>query len=189
MVESTSTLPQRERILASAVEVLQGEGPAALTVRRVAAGAACSTTGVYTYFGGKEGLVDALFVEGFTSFDAALAGADHDLAALGRAYRRWALDHSTSYLVMFGRAVPDFEPSDEAMATAARSFDRLVEVVARDHPGTDDAAARRRAFHLWAAVHGYVMLELQGMCPPGLDDIEHLFGLGLDRVIAELSSP
>ncbi|MEO1060894.1 MAG: TetR/AcrR family transcriptional regulator [Actinomycetota bacterium] len=185
MPEPTSTLDQRDRILTSAVQVLQDEGAGALTVRRVAAGADCSTTGVYTYFGGKEGLVDALFVEGFTSFDAALDEVGHDLVELGRTYRRWALDHSTYYLVMFGRAVPDFEPSDQAMATAARSFERLVDAVARAHPTADDATARQRAFHLWATVHGYVMLELQGMSPPGLEDIEHLFALGLGRVTDE----
>ena len=47
---------------------------AALTVRNVAAAAGCSTTGVYTYFGGKDGLVDAIFVDGFEKFDAALDG-------------------------------------------------------------------------------------------------------------------
>ncbi len=184
MAETASTLEQRDRILASAVEVLQQEGAPALTVRRVAAGAGCSTTGVYTWFGGKEGLVDALFVEGFTSFDHALVEAGSDLVDLGRAYRRWALDHPTSYLVMFGRAVPDYEPSEEAMLTAGRSFDRLVDAVGEAHPSSDPAAARRRAFHLWATVHGYVMLELQGMAPPDVGEAEQLFALGLGQVAA-----
>lgn len=186
MVETTSTPDQRDRILASAVAVLDEEGASALTVRRVAAGAGCSTTGVYTYFGGKDGLVDALFIEGFTSFDAAIVAAGHALRELGIAYRRWALDHPTYYLVMFGGAVPDYEPSDEAMVTAGRSFDRLVDAVARAHPSTDAAPTRQRAYHLWATMHGYVMLELQGMTPPDLDVVEDLFALGVDQVVGSL---
>ena len=49
--------------------VLQRDGAAALTVRNITAEAGCSTTGIYTYFGGKHGLVEAIFVEGFESFD------------------------------------------------------------------------------------------------------------------------
>ena len=33
-------------------------------MRAVAKGAGCSTTGVYTWFGGKQGLVEAIFVDG-----------------------------------------------------------------------------------------------------------------------------
>lgn len=154
----------RAALVAAALAVLRAGGPAALTVRSITQQAGCSTTGVYTYFGGKHGLVEAIFVDGFDSFDAAVrpgleAG---DLAAAGRAYRRWALDHRTQYMVMFGRAVPDYEPSDAARARASASFTRLVEGVQRAVPG-DDADAR--AFHLFATVHGYVMLEMAGMTP------------------------
>ena len=188
MPETTSTPDPRARILASALSVLQDEGAAALTVRRVAAGAGCSTTGVYTYFGGKDGLVDALFVEGFQSFDEALVAAGHDLVDLGAAYRRWALDHPTHYLVMFGRAVPDYVPSPDALHTAAPSFERRVDAVGRDRPDVALDEVRRRAFHLWATVHGYVMLDLQGMSPPGGDGAEALFAFGLAQVTGRVSS-
>ena len=90
---------------------------AALTVRNVASEAGCSTTGIYTYFGGKNGLVEAIFVEGFESFDAATAPFMEvdDLAGGCRAYREWALANPTQYMVMFGRAVPDFVPSGDTL--------------------------------------------------------------------------
>lgn len=159
----------RERLIRAALTVLQRGGAAALTVRNITAEAGCSTTGVYTYFGGKSGLVEAIFVEGFEGFDEAVGPAliDGDLTAAGIAYRRWALDHPTQYMVMFGRAVPEFEPSPAALARAAASFAQLTGGVATalrtDH-------AEDHAYHLFATVHGYVMLEMSGMGPH--DDAE-----------------
>lgn len=181
MVAAPSTPDQRAAILDAALRVLRDEGPAALTVRRIAAGAGCSTTGVYTWFGGKDGLVDALFVAGFEAFDAALDAAGGGLAAQGRAYRRWALSAPTSYLLMFGEAVPGHVQSDEAKARAEASFDRLVERVGDEVGGSD---AREQAFHLWAVIHGYVMLELQSMAPPDLDDAETRFERGLRLAVS-----
>ena len=94
--------------------MLQRDGAAALTVRNITAEAGCSTTGIYTYFGGKHGLVEAIFVEGFESFDRARprrCSRPTTCRRAGRAYREWALANPTQYMVMFGRAVPDFVPS------------------------------------------------------------------------------
>jgi AcrR family transcriptional regulator len=181
MTEARSTPDQRQAILDAALGVLRDDGPAALTVRRVAQGAGCSTTGVYTWFGGKDGLVDALYVAGFEAFDAALDEAGDGLLEQGRAYRRWALSAPTSYLVMFGAAVPGHEPSDEAQARATASFDRLVERVGHELRGPEP---RDRAFHLWAVIHGYVMLELQSMAPPDLVDADARFERGLRLAVA-----
>src|SRR4051812_15889204 len=82
----------RAAILAAALRILQHEGAGALTVRSVASGAGCSTTGVYTWFGGKNGLVEAIFVDGFQRFGAALA---HAVAAVDDAGRLVAL--ATTY--------------------------------------------------------------------------------------------
>ncbi len=152
----------RARLVEAALTILRRDGAAALTVRNITAAAGCSTTGIYTYFGGKHGVVEAIFVEGFDSFDRAVADglADGDLHGSGIAYRGWALEHPTQYMVMFGRAVPDYEPSPAAHARSLESFFRLVDAVGRFRPGGDPA---ERAYHYWATLHGYVMLELAGM--------------------------
>jgi AcrR family transcriptional regulator len=152
----------RARLVDAALAILQREGASGLTVRNITQVAGCSTTGVYTYFGGKHGVVEAIFVEGFDSFDRAVAVgfADQNLRGSGLAYRRWALANPTQYMVMFGRAVPDYEPSPEAHGRSLESFFRLVAVVDSLRPGAD---AAERAYHYWATLHGYVMLELAGM--------------------------
>ena len=176
---------RRDGILAAAIEVLQHRGAAALTVRNVAHGAGCSTTGVYTYFGGKNGLVDAMFIDGFESFDRALRAAADDLREAGRAYRRWAIEHPTQYLVMFGSAVPDYVPSDAALRRALESYEILVGFAAHaSPPDSSDEANHALAFHVWATVHGYVMLELQGMPPPLLTSAEDAYDQGLDHLLA-----
>ena len=151
-----------EVLVRAALTVLQRDGASGLTVRSITAEAGCSTTGVYTYFGGKNGLVEAIFVEGFESFDRAVgpALAAGDLPGAGDAYRAWALANRIQYMVMFGRAVPDFVPSPDALRRATASFAALAESVARTAPGDDSA---ERAFHVFATMHGYVMLELAGM--------------------------
>ena len=55
----------RRTLLDAASRLLVAEGPQALTMRRVAAAVGCSTTVLYTAFGSKDGLADALFLEGF----------------------------------------------------------------------------------------------------------------------------
>lgn len=175
----------RTILLESALTVLQNDGAAALTVRNIAEKAGCSTTGIYTHFGGKNGLVEAIYIDGFESFDQALSEplADGDLEEAGMVYRRWALENRTHYLVMFGRAVPDFQPSDKAQARALQSFVRLRDVVADG--GVDDPD--RAAYHLYANVHGHVMLELVDMRP--IDSIEpvELYRSGLVRMLSLLA--
>ena len=167
----------RQVLLDAALRVLERDGAAGLTVRAMTQEAGCSTTGVYTYFGGKHGVIEAIYLDGFDSFDRALATPlhDRDLLEAGRAYRRWALANPTHYLVMFGRAVPDFVPSEAAMARASTSFQALVDTV--DSFGVADAF--ERAYNLYATVHGHVMLELVGMGPADRDALDTLYEVGL----------
>jgi AcrR family transcriptional regulator len=164
----------RNALVTSALRLLQRDGATALTVRNITAEAGCSTTGVYTYFGGKQGLIDQIFVAGFESFDEATGPAlrSDDLFAAGWAYRQWALANPTQYMVMFGRAVPDYAPSEAARWRALQSFFDLAEAVGRVRPGPDHAD---RAFHLFATLHGYVMLELAGMASETIEQSDALF--------------
>src|SRR3954470_17145701 len=88
----------RRALLDTASRLLVKEGPAALTMRRLAAAAGCSTTVLYTTFGGKDGIAEALYREAFVRFAKRLAAvpASKDpigrLLALGQAYRENALD-------------------------------------------------------------------------------------------------
>lgn len=187
-VQSTpvvSNPDMRQTLLEAALHVLQTHGAAALTVRNITERAGCSTTGIYTYFGGKNGLVEAIFLDGFQSFDAALTPhyESGNLIESGRAYRHWALHNPMHYLVMFGRAVPDFQPSEAAGARAGASFRALVDAVASAGAGSNEPESIAAAYHLYATVHGYVMLELVGMGPAEADRLDELYENGMRRAL------
>lgn len=166
----------RADILAAALAILRDVGHSSLTVRHVAARAGCSTIGLYTWFGGKDGLVDAILLDGFQRFADALARARPRKSPLGPllgqavAYRRWALDNRTSYEVMFMGAVPGHVASEEIQVVGLLAYDLLRnEVVAAQERGEiheDDADSVAMA--MWGLVHGLVSLEIARAEPKGL---------------------
>ncbi len=121
----------------AAADLLASEGPEALTVRRIAATAGCSTMGLYSRFGGKDGVVERLWLDGFSRLRAAVEALPvtddplDDLEQIGVTYRRWALDNATTYGIMFSRSVPDFAPSAEAMEVSIGTFAIVVDAVRR----------------------------------------------------------
>ena len=179
-------------ILRAASDLLAAEGPGALSVRRIAAAAGCSTMGLYSRFGGKDGVVDELFAEGFDHLRASMEdlpttqSALADFRACAQQYRRTALEFSTHYMVMFGGAVPGFEPSPENHLVAKESFDHLVSSVQRCIDADDfEGDPSRIAEIVWGAMHGMVMLELIGIDPRGDDPVTRYEAM-LDVLIAGL---
>ena len=161
----------------AAGELLVTEGPEALSVRRLGERVGASSQAVYTLFGGKPGLAEALYREGFrrlaAAFDAAPQHDDH-IAYLGElmgAYRQMARRHPAYYVVMFGRAIPGFAPSPDAKAAAWSTFATLVTVLERGAAAGTIAPqdTEQTAQILWGVAHGLVALELAGQLPDGPD--------------------
>ncbi|HUP76195.1 MAG TPA: TetR/AcrR family transcriptional regulator [Acidimicrobiales bacterium] len=171
---------QGQALLDAASGLLASEGASALTVRRIAADAGCSTMGVYSRFGNKDGVVDHLYMEGFRRLTDAIDGVGdsgnplEDMHRCGLAYRRNALENATYYLVMFARAVPGFAPSDEARVVSQTSFHRLVERVRKCQEAGQyvEGSPAAMAEVIWGSMHGHVMLELVGMRATGDDPAE-----------------
>ena len=59
-------------LLAAAHRLLAEDGPEALTVRRIAGEAGMSTMNVYSRFGGKDGVIDELYADGYRRLVAAI---------------------------------------------------------------------------------------------------------------------
>jgi len=167
----TPSAEVRSALLEAAGRILEAEGADGLSVRRIAAEAHVAPMGVYNHFDGKHGIVEALWTEGFERLRAMIdtsVGADDAgealVSILGR-YRTLALAHPMSYRLMFLGAVPGFEPSVEAAWTAALSFEALVAAVRRAMEAGAVAGGDpvQVAQVVWAAVHGWVSLELDGL--------------------------
>ena len=159
----------RRLVLDAASRLLEAEGPDALTMRRIAGEVGCSTSVLYTMFGGKAGVAEGLWREGFERLRGAMERvADDDplgrLAALGRVYRENALANRAYYAIMFQRPIPGFRPTPEAYAESLQPLRILVDAAADCiRAGVfRDADPARVAGVLWAAAHGAVSLELAG---------------------------
>jgi AcrR family transcriptional regulator len=158
-------------LLDAADDILETDGPDALSVRRIAAAAHVAPMGVYNHFDSKNGIIDALFIQGFERLRAALDGITdiqdpyEALREGGRRYRALALAHPKVYGLMFLRTVPGYEPSERALVAAGSAFDALVAAVQRAMAAGVIAAAdpSETARIIWANVHGWVSLELLGI--------------------------
>ncbi|WP_030904394.1 TetR/AcrR family transcriptional regulator [Streptosporangium amethystogenes] len=160
----------RARLLDVASQLLVTIGPESLSMRRVATEAECSTTVIYTMFGSKEGLAEALYLEGFERFRRRLEAvpprrdALEHLTALGPAYREAALDEPGYYALMFERAIPGFAPSERAR-TLARAALNIVDRVIADCISAGyivPTQPRKIADAVWAAAQGAISLERAG---------------------------
>ena len=184
----------RDALLTHARRLLHEEGPAALSIRRVADAVGTTTRAIYSVFGSKEGLVRALHRERFGGLDAELSTVpetDHpiaDLYALAMAYRRSALARPDLYEVMFACPVPEFEPDADDQALALGTLDRLRQAVARAvDTGIVRGDVEEDTIALWGLVHGLASLELNGV-PPGVDP-DRVWAGAVDAMLAGLSRP
>jgi AcrR family transcriptional regulator len=105
------------RLIDEAARLLAEEGPAGLSVRKLASAAGTSTMAIYSRFGDKPSLLAAMHREGFRRLGAHLQVTATDpetaLVELGRAYRRSALQSPHLYALMFGPRPPGFRPGED----------------------------------------------------------------------------
>ncbi|KOV80332.1 TetR/AcrR family transcriptional regulator [Nocardia sp. NRRL S-836] len=164
----------RRRLLERAGELLSTGGPDAVSLRRIATDVNTSTTAVYSLFGGKPALLEALHDEAFNRFGASLAAVPitddpaEDLLRIGLAYRRSALEDPQFYSVLYSKVV---EPTREMSRAAGRTFAPVRNAVRRaiELGVYRDEDPEQIAMSMWGLAHGLVSLELNGNLPPGID--------------------
>jgi AcrR family transcriptional regulator len=159
----------RLRLLDEGGRLLAEEGPAALTVRRLAERAGTSASAVYSLFGDKWGLVDEMFREGFRRFAERIAALDRtddpeaDLIALGAAYRANARANPHLYDLMFGQPFPQFQPREGTRELAIGTFAALVGALGRCiDAGLLSGDPLDLATAFFSLIHGLTALELAG---------------------------
>jgi AcrR family transcriptional regulator len=177
----------RDELLHAAVEILNEHGPDALQTRKIAGAAGTSTMAVYTHFGGMPALIAEVAAEGLRQFAAALTVGPTsdpvaDLIATGIAYRRYAIERPHMYRLMFGSTsahginAPAQNVLTLTMAEISERHPSFAHVVRGVHRsmlagriavGSADSVPEHAsvvaiAAQFWAAIHGFVMLELAG---------------------------
>jgi len=178
-------------LLDTAATLLARQGVDAVTVRRVAAESGTTTRAVYSLFGGKDGLLRALFREVAQTMrhhHLAVPVRDdpvRELAELASAYRAAAREHANLYPLYLGRAAHGLRPTAEDIAEAFISLDRVVDAIRRGvasgrFPGRGPEAI---GLQLWSLVHGLASVELRGY----LGDEDEAAGHWRDAVAAALT--
>jgi AcrR family transcriptional regulator len=163
----SSVLSTREAVIEAAAQLFARDGADGLAVRKVAAAAGCSTMVVYHYFGGKEGLLNAMYIAGFERLARAQAEVPDvaDPEQLVRArylnYRDIALAYPAYYQVMFGNGDPHFVPDPHSRRFARDAYDLFVAAVTEWSEVCElTRTPRAAAYIIWAAAHGLVTFEL-----------------------------
>ena len=163
-----ATRDLRRTLLHTSRQLLDDEGPSALSMREVARRAGCTHQAPYHYFADRETILAALVAEGFDDLALRLHAA-HRLAPTqgvraalvgsGRAYVAFALEQPGVFRIMFRPDVCDpsrFPAAQEAGARARAELDTLTQIV---HGAKATPAL---ATSLWAHVHGLACLLVDG---------------------------
>ena len=163
---SENLMDARTKILNAASELFLEGGGDALSVRAISKRAGLSTIGIYSHFQGKQGILDALYIEGFNLVREAM-----DVIPEGKASKEQVLEaclgylnvgeqHEAHYRLIFGESDAGYQPSEEAVAARDSAFSKLVRVAGSYLPDGATIEERRQiALDIWAIVHGYVSIS------------------------------
>lgn len=166
--------PRREQLRARLIEAAEttiaAEGLGALRARSLAETVGCAVGAIYTVFPDLDGLILACNGRTLFALDAAMRAAiqpDRDpaahLEALGLAYLRFAAAEPRRWRALFEHRLPEGAELPpwygEQLETVLQS---LREPVARLMPDRNETAREEIAQALFAAVHGIVLLGLDG---------------------------
>ncbi len=159
-----------QKLINEGARLYAEQGPAGLSLRKVAAAAGTSTMAIYSRFGDKQRLLAAMHREGFRRLGVRLQITAKDpaeaLTRLARAYRLAALESPHLYGLMFGPRPPGLQRSEDDDKAANATYAPLVENIraAVDHKILA-GDPERIALQLWVVAHGMVSLELSGHLP------------------------
>jgi AcrR family transcriptional regulator len=169
-------LRTKQAILDTALEIINQEGPDALSMRELADRIDYSPAGLYEYFSGKDEIIDAICQQGHeeltTYMDAVERSLplDEYLQGIGLAYIRFALTYPDHFLLMFTSATPPEMTGDEPAKALAEgsSFGILVQAIQRGiaegvFPTRPGYGWLEMAYTSWAMVHGIAMLRITSL--------------------------
>jgi AcrR family transcriptional regulator len=170
----------RAALREAAERILAEHGYGALSVRAVADEAGTTTRAVYSVFGSKDGLVDALAQTTFEylrSVIGALPESDDptaDLVDVGvRGFRRLVREHPALYRIAFQRVVPRFRAGPELRAARQRALEQLQDKIRRLETAglLGDTSLADATVAVEAVMEGLANAELRGrtlpILPPG----------------------
>ena len=181
----------KEALIVTALTMLDTEGLEAITLRELASHLGTSRSAIYRHFNGKNDLMRAVILEGFTKLDEAIAPCFEETEqtllarfhAMGLAYITFATTHANLYRLLFGADMsqereavcqeerPDLHKllnntADNAIVEAEPedAFHRLVKIIVEAQQDKLFKAGDPilHATTIWSLLHGLSMLAIDG---------------------------
>lgn len=163
-------ITNKEKILEAASALFLSGGTGALSVRAIAKAAGVSTIGIYSHFDGKQGILDALYIEGFEKVETAMTVSTDGVAprdVVARAasnYLDLAESNGAHYRLIFGESDASYKPSVKAESAGIVAFEKLTSGIAGLLPtGATLGAKQTAALQVWSLMHGAVSLRHHGV--------------------------
>ena len=147
---------RRTQITRLARTVAESEGWAAVTVRRLAAELGVTQPVLYSAFAGRQEVVDAVALDGFTALAAALEAVEASPLPRMQAYLDFATANPRTYEAMF--SLPSQLPfAEDASGPLSQAFAAIRDAF----PEPDDTQAEVA----WSTLHGLATLQAGGRLP------------------------
>jgi len=184
----------REKLLAVALELMEGpDGVDGVTMRAVAAAAGVTTMATYKHFKNRDALLRAATAAEYPRIAGYFARANARTEVPGMrgmlGYLNYALDHPQIFRYMFSSHRADaFVFPYDLKASKSPTFNILLTVVSelmeRQVLRTDDVA--ETALSIWAHAHGLITLYLCGRIAAPRATFQKLYLRSLDRLLRGL---
>ena len=188
---SRKNLSTREKLLAAALELMEGPGGVdGVTMRAVAAVAGVTTMATYKHFQNRDALLRAATAAEYPRIASYFARANARADVPGMrgmlGYLNYALDHPQIFRYMFSTQRADaFAFPHDLKESKSPTFNILLGVVSelmeRRVLRPDDVA--ETALSIWAHAHGLISLYLSGRIAAPRAAFQELYLRSLDRLV------
>ncbi len=157
----------RRVLIDAAVATVAASGPAAVSLRGLAAAAGVSHAAPVHHFGDKAGLFTAVAVEGFDKLADELTEVwerTESFLEVGVRYVRFALEQPGYFEIMFRADLLDGDDA-ELVEAQARAFAMLKDPLVTLGRGPNPGNLYVATLSTWSMVHGLATLVLSGNLP------------------------
>jgi AcrR family transcriptional regulator len=193
----------RERILAETLSIINQDGYADLSMRKLARHLGFSAKTIYNYYSNKDELYLMALIKGFQElseeFRAAYESSENPvekLRAVVRAYVRWGIENRHYYNIMFSMNTPKYadyvgtrmeETADRQNRVAlelARIGSSVLREVASYNGSVEPGDTTFHLLHIWSTLHGLVSLYISRVTLE-VGNLQEV----MDRVLEEVLRP
>lgn len=193
----------RERILAETLSIINQDGYADLSMRKLARRLGFSAKTIYNYYSNKDELYLMALIKGFQElseeFRAAYESSENPvdkLRAVVRAYVRWGIENRHYYNIMFSMNTPKYadyvgtrmeETADRQNRVAlelARIGSSVLREIASYNRSIEPGDTTFHLLHIWSTLHGLVSLYVSRVTLE-VGNLQEV----MDRVLEEVLRP